>query len=127
MKSSVTFLDVVAAANKLPEVEVSTSYGTPSIKVRGKMIARMKEDGETLVLRTDFIARQILTQADPDAFYHHRALSKLPTGPGAAGFRASCRIAGPPRARVARGRTGTLDQGVRRPSLMRRCRPSAPN
>jgi len=71
----VSFLDVVAAANKLPEVEVSTSYGTPSIKVRDKMIARMKEDGETLVLRTDFIARQILTQADPDAFYitdHYR-------------------------------------------------------
>ena len=63
--SAVTFLDVVAAARKLPEIEVSTSYGTPSIKVRGKMLARLQEDGETLVLRTDFVARQILTQADP--------------------------------------------------------------
>ena len=72
---SVTFLDIVAVANKLPEVEISTSYGTPSIKVRGKMIARMKEDDETLVLRSDFVSRQILTQADPDAFYfteHYR-------------------------------------------------------
>ena len=73
--SAVTFLDVVAAARKLPEIEVSTSYGTPSIKVRGKMLARLQEDGETLVLRTDFVARQILTQADPEAFHfteHYR-------------------------------------------------------
>jgi len=73
--SAVTFLDVVAAAHKLPEIEVSTSYGTPSIKVRGKMLARLQEDGETLVLRTDFVARQILTQADPEAFHfteHYR-------------------------------------------------------
>jgi len=66
--SAVTFVDVVAAARKLPEIEVSKSYGTPSIKVRGKMPARLQEDGETLVLRTDFLARQILTQADPAAF-----------------------------------------------------------
>ena len=73
--SAVTFLDVVAAARKLPEIEVSTSYGTPSIKVRGKMLARLQEDGETLVLRTDFVARQILTQADPETFHfteHYR-------------------------------------------------------
>jgi hypothetical protein len=73
--SAVTFVDVVAVARKLPEIEVSTSYGTPSIKVRGKMLARLQEDGETLVLRTDFVARQILTQADPEAFHfteHYR-------------------------------------------------------
>ena len=72
---AVKSLDVVAAARKLPEIEVSTSYGTPSIKVRGKMLARMQQDDETLVLRTDFVARQILTQADPEAFHfteHYR-------------------------------------------------------
>ena len=73
--AGVTFLEVVEAARHLPEVEVSKSYGTPSIKVRDKTLARMKEDGETLVLRTDFVSRQILTQADPEAFYftdHYR-------------------------------------------------------
>ena len=74
-KAGVTFVDVTAAAVKLPDVEISKSYGTPALKVRDKLLARLKEDGETLVLRTDFIARQILTQADPDTFYitdHYR-------------------------------------------------------
>ena len=74
-KAGVTFADVARVACKLPGVEVSTSYGTPSLKVKGKMMARMLEDGTTLVLRTDFVARQLLTQADPDAFYiteHYR-------------------------------------------------------
>ncbi len=84
----VSFEDVAAAAVKLPEVEISKSYGTAALKVRGKMLARLKEDGETLVLRADFVDRQILTQADPDTFYftdHYRdyplvlvRLAKLP-------------------------------------------------
>jgi len=60
---------------KLPEVEISKSYGTPALKVRKKLLARLKEDGETLVLRTDLVSRQILTQADPDTFFftdHYR-------------------------------------------------------
>jgi hypothetical protein len=75
MPGGVTFVEVTAAAVKLPEVEISKSYGTPALKVRGKMLARLKEDGETLVLRADFVDRQILTQADPDTFYftdHYR-------------------------------------------------------
>src|SRR5215471_14846148 len=71
----VTFVEVTAVAVKLPDVEVSKSYGTPALKVRDKLLARLKEDGETLVLRMDFVARQILTQADPDTFYftdHYR-------------------------------------------------------
>ena len=73
--SGVTFMQVSAVAVKLPEVEISKSYGTPALKVHGKTLARLKEDGETLVLRTDFVSRQILTQADPDTFFftdHYR-------------------------------------------------------
>src|SRR5437762_221978 len=33
----------------LPGVEESTSYRTPAMKVRGKLIARLKEDAETIV------------------------------------------------------------------------------
>ena len=71
----VTFVQLSAAAVKLPGVEISKSYGTPALKVHGKTLARLKEDGETLVLRTDFVSRQILTQADPDTFFftdHYR-------------------------------------------------------
>jgi len=67
--SKVTFQAVAAIACKLPEVEISKSYGTPSLKVRGKMLARLLEDGEVLVLRTELLDRQVLMQADPDTFF----------------------------------------------------------
>ena len=46
------FAAVCACAKRLPGAEVATSYGTPALKVKGKLFARLKEDGETLVLRT---------------------------------------------------------------------------
>ena len=67
--STVTFQDFAAAAVKLPEVEISKSYGTPALKVRGKLMARLHQDGEAVVLRTELLDRQILMQADPEVFY----------------------------------------------------------
>jgi hypothetical protein len=67
--SGVTFQTVAAVACKLPEVEISKSYGTPALKVRGKLMARQHQDGESLVLRTGLLDRQILMQADPAAFF----------------------------------------------------------
>ena len=46
----VTWSTVRALALALPGVEESTSYRTPAMKVRGKLIARLKEDGETIVV-----------------------------------------------------------------------------
>jgi hypothetical protein len=60
---------VRALAQELLEVEESTSYGTPALKVRGKMFARLREDGETLVVWTDFIEREALTQGEPETFF----------------------------------------------------------
>jgi hypothetical protein len=53
---------------ELPEVERSTSYGTPALKVRGKLFARLREDGETLVLFVDFMEREALVQSSPGVF-----------------------------------------------------------
>ena len=54
----------------LPGVEESTSYGTPSLKVKGKFIGRLRTEAEgAFALRCDFIDRQILLQADPEAFF----------------------------------------------------------
>lgn len=36
-----------------PETLESTSYGTPAYKVNKKLLLRLKEDGETLVLHSD--------------------------------------------------------------------------
>jgi hypothetical protein len=60
----------VALAKRLPGVEESTSYGTPSIKVKGKILSRLRTEAEgALALRCDFIDREILLQSDPSTFF----------------------------------------------------------
>lgn len=74
-RAQMTFDIVCDLARSLPEVEESTSYGTPALKVRGKLFARLKEDGETLVLRTDAFERAHLMRSAPDVFFitdHYR-------------------------------------------------------
>ena len=44
-----TFDDVRKMALSWPEVEDGTSYGTPALKVRKKMLARLREDNDSLV------------------------------------------------------------------------------
>lgn len=58
--------DVVTAGSGLAEVEESTWYRTPALKVRGKSFCRMKEDGETLVVRVvDLDDKEVLLQQHP--------------------------------------------------------------
>ncbi len=71
----VDFETVRKAALALPGVEDGTSYGTPALKVRGKLLVRLREDGETFVLIVDFDTRDILMRADPETFFitdHYR-------------------------------------------------------
>ncbi len=57
----------------LPDVEESTMYGTPALKVRGKMfvcIASHKSaEPHTLVVRMAFDRRDELIAADPSTYY----------------------------------------------------------
>lgn len=57
-----------AAAAGLPEVEEATWYGTPSLKVRGKGFARVK-DPDTVVLMASLEDKELLFQAAPDIFF----------------------------------------------------------
>lgn len=69
------FAAVCALAAELPGVEETTSYGTPALKVKGKLFARLREDGETLVLRTTPEDRDFLLQKWPKVFFltdHYR-------------------------------------------------------
>jgi len=71
----VTFETVRQLALALPGVEEGTAYGTPAFRVKGKFLARLREDGETLVLRIGFDEREVLMAADPETFYitdHYR-------------------------------------------------------
>jgi hypothetical protein len=59
-----------ALALELPGVELSTSYRTPSIKVKGKFLGRLRTEAEgAFAIRCDFLDRQILMQANPAAFF----------------------------------------------------------
>jgi hypothetical protein len=50
-------------------VEKSTSYGTPALKVRGKLFARLHQDGESLVVSIDQAERRMRMEADPSVYY----------------------------------------------------------
>lgn len=54
----------------LPGAEASTSYGTPSVKIRGKLLSRWRSEAEgALAIRCDFLDRQILLQTQPEVFF----------------------------------------------------------
>jgi hypothetical protein len=71
-----TFDDVRKIALLWPEVEDGTSYGTPALKVRKKMLARLKEDGDSLVMPgVPQDEREMLVESRPKVFYftdHYR-------------------------------------------------------
>lgn len=61
---------LVDIAKQLPGVEESRSYGTPALKVKGKLLGRLRSEAEGgFAMRCDFVDRQMLMQADPDVFY----------------------------------------------------------
>jgi hypothetical protein len=72
----VTFDDIRATALRWPEVEDGTSYGTPALKVRRKMLVRLKEDGDSLVMPgVPQDERDMLIESRPKVFYftdHYR-------------------------------------------------------
>ena len=66
----ITFERIKSLAESFPGTEVSTSYGTPAIKVGKKLVLRMhqKEDAIVLLLGTVDEQRELI-QRDPMAFF----------------------------------------------------------
>jgi hypothetical protein len=58
----------IAASTGLPGIEAGRSYGTPSLNVRGKFMARIK-DADTLVVRCPVEEKHFLMEADPAVFF----------------------------------------------------------
>lgn len=65
----VTFETVRQLTLALPGVEEGTSYGTPAFKVKGKLFIRFHQDGESLIVATDFADREALILEQPKTFY----------------------------------------------------------
>ena len=71
----ITFKDVRKIALSLGNVEEGTSYGTAAFKSGGKLLARIREDGGSLVIGTTFEKREEMMAAEPDVYHiteHYR-------------------------------------------------------
>lgn len=65
-----TWEDVRAIALSFPGVEESTSYGTPSFKVKGKFLTRLRLEDDSLVLvDVPLDEREMLIEAEPATFH----------------------------------------------------------
>jgi hypothetical protein len=70
MDPVLTWTDVVQMAGSLPGVEESTSYGTPALKVAGKLIARHRTDADSSVmLRCDLDEKAALVASPDPSFF----------------------------------------------------------
>jgi hypothetical protein len=73
---AMTFDDVRKLALAWPEVDDGASYGTPALKVRKKMLVRLKEDGDSLVMPSvPQDERAMLVEREPKIFHftdHYR-------------------------------------------------------
>ena len=65
-----TWDDLMAVGTRFEGVEVSTSFGTPALKVRGKLMCRLRTDPDALVIRVlDLADREALLRGQPEAFF----------------------------------------------------------
>lgn len=73
MSGSHTFTAVEAIGRDLPDVEVTTSWGQPALKVLGKMFVCMAShksaESNTLVVLMDVADRDALVADDPGTYY----------------------------------------------------------
>lgn len=65
---AVTWEQIVKFASGLPEFEESTSYGTPALKVAGKLMGRLRTESDGgLALKTS--DKEALVAGDDPAYY----------------------------------------------------------
>jgi hypothetical protein len=68
------FARLAAAAAGLAEIEQTTSYGTPALKVRKKLLCRVK-DADTVVVMCPLEEKELLIEAAPEYYFetdHYR-------------------------------------------------------
>ncbi len=62
------FSDVAKIGAGLPEVEEGTSYGTPALKVRGRMLVRLRGEDGLLVVPMPADERDMMIEAEPKVY-----------------------------------------------------------
>jgi hypothetical protein len=73
MPRATNFSAVESIGRTLPDVEVTTAWGQPALKVRGKMFACMaahkSAEPNSLAVMMDFGDRDALIEDDPNTYY----------------------------------------------------------
>jgi hypothetical protein len=73
MPRTTPFKPVEAVGRTLPNVEVTTAWGQPALKVHGRMFACMAShksaEPDSLVVMMDFPDRDALIEDNPDTYY----------------------------------------------------------
>ena len=73
---------VESIGRTLPDVEVTTAWGQPALKVQGKMLvciaSHKSAEPNTLVVRMDFADRDALIEDDPGTYYLKEHYSSYP-------------------------------------------------
>jgi hypothetical protein len=70
-----TWDEVVSFALSLPETELSTSYGRPAVKVRGKAFLYPGREVGSFAVATPIGEKELLMETEPDTFWetaHYR-------------------------------------------------------
>ena len=75
---AVTWDTVREVVFTLPGIEESMSYGTPALKVSGKLLARLHQDGENIVVSMSQILREKRIAEQPDVFHFTDHYAKYP-------------------------------------------------
>lgn len=68
-KDTLSFDTARKLALALPGVEEYTCYGTPAFRLRKKLLARLREDGDTLVVKCEDSRKELLMQVDPQTYF----------------------------------------------------------
>lgn len=68
LKADFKRVAALAKATKLPAIEEDVSYGTPSMKVAGKFLLRVREPG-VLVLMCALEEKEFLMEHNPSVYY----------------------------------------------------------
>ena len=63
-----TWATVKKLGKKLPEVQESTWWNTPSLRIRKKSFVRLREP-DVIVVLVDQEEKEVLLQAEPDIFF----------------------------------------------------------
>jgi hypothetical protein len=72
---AVTWKQFEKIALTLPGVEAATSFGTPALKVKGKLLARLREDGILVLKPIEDDEQRFLMDTQPETFFlteHYR-------------------------------------------------------